>query len=89
MTRQPCPECRRRYCRLLTPEPGTTVCPECGHACTPVYCAASTDAAPLLLAYTVTQAALRLGVPEYSLRRYGRMEAWRDGWRLATKETDR
>ena len=81
--RQPCPDCGRRMeRRRLRPAPEATTCPVCGHACTPVYCAASTDATPLLLAYTVTQAAWRLGLPEYTLRRRGRLESWRDGWRI-------
>lgn len=63
-----------------------TRCPECGRPCTPVYCAASTPEAPMLLAYTMQQAAQRLGL------RHGRtlwrwLEPWRGGWRLMGRRT--
>jgi hypothetical protein len=63
----------------------TCTCPTCGRPCTPVYCAASTPEAPLLLAYTTQQAAERLGLRyARSIRRW--VEPWRGGWRLTGRE---
>jgi hypothetical protein len=55
-------------------------CPECGRGASPVYCAASTDAAPLMLAHTVAQAARMLGISGKTM--WTHLELWRDGWRI-------
>jgi hypothetical protein len=57
-----------------------THCPTCHRPCSPVYCAASTPEAPLLLAYTVPRAAEMLGAIERVFRT--RLEAWHGGWRI-------
>lgn len=59
----------------------TCTCPECGRPCTPVYCAASTPEAPILLAYTVSQAAQRLGLRHpRTLNPW--LTPWQGGWKL-------
>ncbi len=61
-------------------------CPTCGQRVNPVYCAGSTDRAPLLLAYSVRQAARRLGVSPFTLRH--RLRRWRGAWRLVPRTCD-
>ena len=50
----------------------------------PVYCAASTDAAPLRLSDSVTAAADMLGINERTLR--ASMVRWHDGWRITPRQ---
>lgn len=66
---------------LVTPTPEPVCCPTCGRRCTPVYCAVSTPEQPLLLAYTVAQAAAALGMTTQSLYRH-HLIPWRGGYRL-------